>query len=71
MSYMSLQSSKTDIIKERAVASGNESAIKAIKMGDTVGIGIDVTNLEALKKSYEWAWLSSYVFLKRNFLSNV
>jgi phosphoribosylamine--glycine ligase len=27
---------------------------------------IEITDFDALKKSYEWSWLASYALLKRN-----
>lgn len=50
-SYLVLEQSKKRVSYKRAVARGDEAAIKAINMGEgTVGVGIDVTNLEALKE---------------------
>ena len=64
LSYMSLQSSKDEIRRERAYATGDqkliravnmtsdaETAIRAVALDDGgVGIGIDVSNLSALKR---------------------
>lgn len=63
MSYMSYQSSVSEIQKERILASGNQAAIKSIQsgvdasvairampVGDGAGVGIDVANLDAITK---------------------
>lgn len=47
-SYMVMKNSERKIAYRRAVARGDEAAIKAVAMGDGVAIGLDVTNLDAL-----------------------
>jgi len=50
-SYMVYKDSQKKVAYRHAVASKNEVAIKAIEMGNGgVGIGIDVTALDALKE---------------------
>jgi len=49
VSYAVYQGSKRQVALKKAVVSGNDAAIKAIRLGDDgVGLGIDVMNLEAL-----------------------
>ena len=38
-SYMSYKASEKEIVGQRVMASGNEAAIKAFRLGDTVGVG--------------------------------
>jgi len=47
-SYAVLKDSQKKIAYRRAVAEGNDVAIKAIPMGDGVGLGIDISNIDAL-----------------------
>jgi len=55
MSYAVYKGSQRKVAERKALASGNEAAVKAIRLGDDgVGVGIDVTNLEALT---ERPWL--------------
>ena len=50
-SYMVMEGSKKRVALRKATIAGDQVAIKAIRLGsDGVGIGIDVTNLEALKE---------------------
>jgi hypothetical protein len=49
-SYMSLEASKTEIAGQKVVASGDQNAIKAFAIDGGAGIGVDVGNLQALKK---------------------
>lgn len=48
--YMSYKSSEREIVGERVIASGDETAIKAWKNGETVGLGVDVLATEVLTK---------------------
>jgi hypothetical protein len=46
-----LEGSERRVAMRKAQITNNQPAIKALKLGeDTVGLGIDVTNLEALKE---------------------
>jgi hypothetical protein len=47
-SYMVMKHSKRKVAYRRAVARGDDAAIKAIRLGDGAGIGIDVTNIDAI-----------------------
>lgn len=50
-SYMVYRGSEKQVMMKKATAAGDEAAIRAIRMGgDGVGIGIDVSNLEALSE---------------------
>ena len=52
-SMLSYQDSKREIQMERAyktLTSGDEAAIKAVKLDGGAGIGIDITKMEALTK---------------------
>ena len=49
-SYFSYQASKEELLTKRAIVSNDEIAIKAIKMGNFVGLGINVTALEVVKQ---------------------
>ena len=59
-SYMSFDASRNEIVRERAFASGNEAAIKAVNMGNAVGIGIDVLNIDAITK-HPWRQLGAAI----------
>ena len=50
-SYLSYEASKKEILTRRAYASGNPEAIKAVRSGDFVGIGIDVLAWETLTEN--------------------
>jgi len=47
-SYSVYKGSEKQIMAQKVYASGDEKAIKAFAMGDTVGIGIDVLATESL-----------------------
>jgi len=47
-SYLSYQASHREIVGNRVASMGDESAIRAFAMGDTVGIGINVLAYEAI-----------------------
>jgi len=50
-SYMVMESSKKRVSYKRTVAKGDQAAIKAFNSGEgTYGIGLDITNLDALKE---------------------
>ena len=54
-SYMVYKGSVKQVAMRKALASGDEAAIKAVYLGsDGVGIGVDVANMEALS---ERPWL--------------
>ena len=57
-SYMSYSASKNEIVKERAFASGDAVAIKAVTMGDGVGLAINVSEMDALLK-HPWRQLGA------------
>ena len=49
VSHMVMEGSKKQIAMQRAVISGDDVAIKAIRLGDNgVGVGIDISNLDAI-----------------------
>jgi len=51
-SYMVYKNSKRNVALLRAIASGDEPAIKAIQLGDDgVGVGINVTALDTIKEN--------------------
>lgn len=49
-SYAAYQHNKKNAQVRKARLMGNEAAIKAFSNGDTVGIGIDISNWEVLKE---------------------
>jgi hypothetical protein len=51
LSAWSLDSSKHELALQKAIMSNNETAIRAVRLGDDgVGFGIDISNLSALKE---------------------
>lgn len=49
VSHMVMEGSRKQIAMQRAVISGDDAAIKAIRLGDNgAGIGIDISNLDAI-----------------------
>jgi len=53
-SYAVYKGSEKQVATKKALASGDEAAIRAVQLGDGVGVGIDVSNIEALT---ERPWL--------------
>lgn len=49
-SYAAYQHNKKNVQVRKARLMGNDAAIKAFNNGDTVGIGIDISNWEVLKE---------------------
>jgi len=60
VSYLSYKDSQREIVGRRVAASGNENAIRAYAMGDTVGIGINVLAYEALTE-HPWRQLGAAI----------
>lgn len=52
LSYMAMEHGRKQVALRKAVIKNDQAAIKAVQLGDNgVGVGIDVTNLEALKEN--------------------
>lgn len=49
-SYMVYNKSQEKVAMRKAMAKGDERAIKAVQVGDGIGVGIDVSNWEALSE---------------------
>jgi hypothetical protein len=60
-SYMSYKASEKELVGQKVMASGNDSAIKALRMGDdSVGIGINVLAIDTLKE-HPWRQLGAAI----------
>lgn len=49
-SYMVYNKSQEKVAMRKAIAKGDEKAIRAVQLGEGVGVGIDVSNWEALSE---------------------
>jgi hypothetical protein len=49
-SYMVYNKSQEKVAMRKAMAKGDEKAIRAVQVGDGIGVGIDVSNWEALSE---------------------
>ena len=49
-SYMSVASSKEELVKQKVYKSGDDMAIKAMNVNGSMALGIDIGNWEAIKK---------------------
>ena len=49
-SYMVYNKSQEKVAMRKAMAKGDERAIRAVQVGDGIGVGIDVSNWEALSE---------------------
>jgi len=61
VSYMVMKNSEKEVATRRAMAAGDEGAIRAINLGEgAAGIGFDVSNLDALGE-HPWLQLGAAV----------